>query len=97
MFRLFFEPIEKNGARELMVLDMVYEDFNDFQIDPNRRVVRVSLKPNINNGIRTWEEMMTSLKEGWDIYKLTYRQVYPNGSLIEIDIPIGYNVRIILK
>jgi hypothetical protein len=97
MFRLFFEPIEKNEERELMVLDKVYEDFNDFQIDLNRRVVRVNLKPNINNGIRTWEEMMSCLKEGWDIYKLTYRQVYPNGSLIEIDIPVGYNVRVILK
>ena len=95
MFRLFFEPIEKNG--ELMVLDMVYEDFNDFQIDTNRRVVCVNLRPNINNGIRTWEKMMTCLKEGWDIYKLTYRLVYPNGSLIEIDIPVGYNVRVILK
>ena len=41
--------------------------------------------------------MMQYLKEGWDVYKLSYRLVYPNGSLVEIDIPEGYTVRVVLK
>ena len=100
MFRLFFEPTKETRGtdhRDKMVLDKVFEDFNDFNIDLDRRVLRVSIKPNTKNGYYKWDEMMQYLKEGWDVYKLSYRLVYPNGSLVEIDIPEGYTVRVVLK
>ena len=100
MFRIEFEPNQetsKTTKRSLVVLDKVYEDFYTFQIDLDRRVIRVNIKPNTKNGFRSWDEMMECLKEGWDVYKITYKLIYPNGSLIEIDIPEGYTVRVTLQ
>ena len=95
MFRLMFKNKADKKSREIPVLDKVFSDFNMFTIDPVNKKLRVSLDPNVKNGHYSYDEMLACEKEGWDVYKLSYT-IDNNGNL-EMDIPDGYEVLVILK
>ena len=97
MFRLMFTPTDKTNKRDLCVLDQVYEKFNIFKIDPDKRIVHVGMDPNIEHGYRSYDEMEELLKEGWDIYKLEYKFIEGYHGVVEIKIPEGYEVTVVLK
>ena len=98
MFRLMFAPKATPGKFEIPVLDKVFEDFNIFKIDMNKRIVRVGLSVNPNQGgCLSWDEMVKCLTEGWDVYKVKYEFDGENGSMVSIHIPDGHEVIVVLK
>ena len=91
-----FAPKETPGKHEITVLDQVYGTFNSYRVDLENRKLKVSLDPNRHNFENmTYEEMISLEKEGWDIKNLNYT-IDQYGNL-EMDIPEGYEVLVILK
>lgn len=99
MFRLMLAPKATPGKGELLVFDKVYEDFNIFKIDIERRILRVGLRVNEKQmyGDFNWHTMVECLKEGWDIYGIEYEFDGGDSSMVTIHIPEGYDVLVVLK
>ena len=95
MFRLMFAPKATPGKGEITILSKVFSNFNIFRIDMENKKLRVGLEPNINNGHTSYKDMIALEKEGWDIKNLNYT-IDQYGNL-EMDIPEGYEVLVILK
>lgn len=96
MFRLMFAPKSTPGKREIHVLDQIYGTFNIYTVDVENRKLRTSLSPNLQRFENmTYKEMIECEKEGWDAKHLNY-SIDHFGNL-EIDIPEGYDVVVILK
>ena len=92
-------PKATPGKGELPVFDKVYEDFNIFTIDVERKVLRVGLCVNDRQPkyCFQWENMVECLKESWDNYGIKYEFDGGNSSMVTIHIPDGYDVLVILK
>ena len=95
MFRLMFAPKTTPSKGEIVILSKVFSDFNMFHIDLDNKKLRVSLDPNYKNGHTSYEDMLTCEKEGWDVKHLKYT-IDQYGNL-EMDVPEGYEVLVILK
>ena len=96
MFRLVFAPKATPGKGEILVLDQIYGTFNSYRIDLENRKLKTSLSPNLKRfAFMSYEEMIESEKEGWDVKHLKYT-IDRVGNL-EMDVPEGYEVLVILK
>ena len=96
MFRIMFAPKATPGKHEIPVLDQIYGTFNSYTVDPENRKLKTSLSPNCERFFHmTYEDMIACEKEGWDVKKLNYK-IDRKGNL-EMDIPDGYEVLVILK
>lgn len=96
MFRLMFAPKATPGKGEIAVLDQIYGTFNSYRVDLENRKLKVSLSPNLKRfSFMTYDEMIQCEKEGWDVKHLKYT-IDQYGNL-EMDIPEGYEVLVILK
>lgn len=96
MFRLMFAPKATSGKGEIPVLDQIYGTFNTFKVDVENRKLKTSLDPNTKRfAFMTYEEMIQCEKEGWDVKHLKYT-IDQYGNL-EMDVPEGYEVLVILK
>ena len=95
MFRIMFASKATPGKGEITILTKVFSNFNIFRIDMENKKLRVHLEPNINNGHTSYKDMIALEKESWDFKKLSYT-IDEDGNL-EMDIPEGYEVLVILK
>ena len=99
MFRIMLAPKATPGKGELPVFDKVYEDFNIFTIDVERKVLRVGLRVNDRqmNGRFHWGDMVECLKESWDVWGIKYEFDGGNSSMVTVHIPDEYDVLVVLK
>lgn len=99
MFRIMLAPKATPGKGELLVFDKVYEDFNVFKIDIERRILRVGLRVNEKQRYDDfdWDTMVEFLKESWDIWGIKYEFEGGHSSIVTIHIPEGYDVVVVLK
>jgi len=96
MFRLMFAPKATHGKGEIAVLDQIYGTFNSYTVDVENRKLKTSLSPNLKRfSSMTYDEMIQCEKEGWDCKKLNY--TIDQFGNIEMEIPEGYDVMVILK
>ena len=95
MFRLMFAPKATPGRGEILIIDQGFGVINNFTVDMDNRKLRTSLDPNRNFRHMTYAEMIACEKEGWDVKHLSY-SIDDMGNL-EMDIPEGYEVLVILK
>lgn len=96
MFRLMFAPKATPGKGEILVLDQIYGTFNSYTVDLEKRKLRTSLSPNLKRfSYMSYEEMIQCEKESWDVKNLKYT-IDQYGNL-EMDVPEGYKVLVILK
>ena len=96
MFRLMFVPKATPGKGEITVLDQIYGTFNSYTVDMENHKLKTSLSPNLKRfSFMTYDEMIQCEKDGWDCNKLNYT-IDRVGNL-EIDIPEGHDVLVILK
>ncbi len=96
MFRLMFAPKATPGKGEIPVLDQIYGTFNSYTVDLENRKLKTSLSPNLKRfAFMTYKEMIQCEKEGWDVKNLKYN-IDHYGNL-EMDVPEGYEVLVILK
>ena len=96
MFRIMFNPKATPGKGEIPVLDQIYGTFNTFKVDVENRKLKTSLSPNLQRfAFMSYEEMIKCEKEAWDVKHLKYT-IDEDGNL-EMDIPEGYEVLVILK
>ena len=99
MFRIMLAPKATPGKGELPVFDKVYEDFNVFTVDVERKLLRVGLRVNSSHmygGFR-WENMVECLRESWDAWGIGYEFDGGSSSMVTVHIPDGYDVLVVLK
>ena len=90
-----FVPKATPGKGEILIIDQIFGVINNFTVDIDNHKLRTSLDPNRNFGHMSYEEMIVCEKESWDVNHLSY-SIDDMGNL-EMDIPEGYEVSVILK